>query len=375
VVSCYSCNDKLETLRRAINGSLMRKTRLLGISTFLAAALMILTMLRWEVDRASASINSGSEVVQLVNQLRRANGLPPYQVSQALMAAAQAHSEYQAVQGSITHTGQGGSSPRERAVANSYGGGAAVSVSENIAGGVNLSPADAVSMWQGDNLHLTTMLSPNYQDVGAGVAVDGDMVYFTLDVGSVSGAAPLATSEGASTTSRPAQVTPGATTVTAAPILTSTPRPDGAVVHVVEQGQVLWNIAAAYKVSLAEIMALNNLTERSVIYPGNKLLIKPPEATPVISATQTVSATATEIPPSNTPRPTRTPPAPDTPTPSIAAPSGAEGDTPSQQAQAGFKADPLLILIGVLVLVGTGLVLAGNVMKRKGKETNPPPPP
>jgi LysM repeat protein len=355
----------------------MRRARLLGVFDCLAAALLILTLMQWEVDRASASINSGSEVVQLVNQLRRANGLPPYQVSQALMAAAQAHSEYQAAQSSLTHTGQGGSRPRDRAVANGYGGGASVSVSENIAGGVNLSAADAISMWQGDNLHLTTMLSPNYQDIGAGVAVDGDMVYFTLDVGSVSGAAPLATSGSASTTSRPAQGTPGTTAATEAPILTSTPQTNGAVVHVVEHGQVLWNIAAAYKVSLAEIMALNNLTERSVIYPGNKLLIKPAEATPVISVTQTISASVTVIPPSNTPRPTRTPPAPATSTPSAAAPSGGQGDTSSQQeqAQAGFKTDPLLILIGVLVLVGTGLVVAGNVMKRKGKETNPPPPP
>ena len=371
MVSCYSCNAKLETLRRAINGGLMRITRLLGVSTCLAAALLILIMLRWEVDRASASINSGSEVVQLVNQLRRANGLPPYQVSQALMAAAQAHSEYQAAQGRVTHTGQGGSNPRDRAVANGYGGGAAVSVSENIAGGVNLSAADALSMWQGDNLHRTTMLSPNYQDVGAGVAVDGDMVYFTLDVGSVSGAAPLATSEGTSTNPRLAQGTPEATAVTAAPILTSTPRADGAVVHVVQQGQVLWNIAEVYKVSLAEIMALNNLTERSVIYPGNKLLIKPPESTPTITATQASSPTATVIQPSNTPRPSRTP----TPHATATSGTGAEGSMPNQPGQAGFQADPLLILISVLVLIGTGLVLAGNVMKRRGKETYPPPAP
>jgi LysM repeat protein len=336
--------------------------------------------MRWEVSRASASITSGSEVIQLVNQLRRANGLPPYQVSQALVAAAQAQSEYQAEQGSLTHTGQGGSRPRDRAVANGYGGGAAVSVSENIAGGVNLSASEAVSMWQGDNLHLTTMLSPNYQDVGVGVAVAGDTVYYTLDAGSVSGAASPATSEGTSPSSRSAQGTPGATAVTAAPILTATPRPDGAVVHVVEQGQVLWNIAAAYKVSLAEIMALNNLTERSVIYPGNKLLIKPAEATPVITATQTISASATVISSSNTPSPTQPPLAPDTPTPNAAAlsaagggPSNQQGQEPAEQEQAGFKADPLLILIAGLVVVGTGLVLAGNLMKRKTKGIDQPP--
>jgi LysM repeat protein len=158
------------------------------------------------------------------------------------------------------------------------------------------------------------------------------------------------------------------------PIITATPRPDGALVHVVEPGQVLWNIAEAYKISLAEIMALNNLTDKSVIYPGNKLLIKPAEATPTITATQTISATATIIPPSNTPRPTHTPPTPGTPTPSAAALSGSGSDitNPPGQVQAGLKVDPLLMLIAGLVVLGTGLVLAGNVMKRKTKDINQP---
>ncbi len=136
---------------------------------------------------------------------------------------------------------------------------------------------------------------------------------------------PLATTEGATATPRPTQRKPSAT-ATATPILTSTPQADGAVVHVVEQGQALWNIAESYKVSLAEIMALNNLTERSVIYPGNKLLIKPPEATPTSTATQTSSPTATVLKPSNTPRPTRTP----TPRPTATPGTGAQGSTPNQ---------------------------------------------
>lgn len=177
---------------------------------------------------------------------------------------------------------------------------------------------------------------------------------------------PLATTEGATATPRPTRAKPSAT-ATATPILTSTPQADGAVVHVVEAGQALWNIAESYKVSLAEIMALNNLTERSVIYPGNKLLIKPPEATPTRTASQTSSPTPTVLKPSNTPRPTRTL----TPRPSATLSAGTQGSTPNPPGQA----DPLLILIGVLVAVGMGLVLAGNAMKRRGKETNPPPAP
>ncbi len=355
------------------NGGFVSRARLLGVIASLASALLILVVMRLEVSRASASIASASEVIQLVNQLRRANGLQPYQVNQALMAAAQAHSEYQAAQGSVTHNGQGGSRPRDRAVANGYGDGAAVSVSENIAGGLNLSVSGAVSWWQGDNLHLTTMLSPNYQDVGAGVAVSGDTVYYTLDAGYVSGSAPPPASQSTSPPSTTTQGNPGATAIAAASIKIATPRPDGAVVHVVEQGQVLWNISEAYKVSLAELLALNNLTDRSVIYPGDKLLIQQGETTPVITATQTISPTATSIPPSNTPRPTRTPEI-STPTAMAAAMLSAGDQSSSQpgegtagQSQNESDVDPILILIGVLVLVGTGLVLAGSVMKRKTK--------
>ncbi|MCK5429875.1 MAG: CAP domain-containing protein, partial [Anaerolineales bacterium] len=134
--------------------------------------------------------SSPSEVIQLVNQLRKANGLPAYQVNSALMAAAQAHSEYQAAVGSVTHTGSGGSRPRDRAIAMGYGGGGAVFVSENIMGGNSMTAQKAVQWWQGDAPHLNTMLSPNYQDVGAGVAVSGSAVYITLDVGYIAGAAP-----------------------------------------------------------------------------------------------------------------------------------------------------------------------------------------
>ena len=104
------------------------------------------------------------------------------------------------------------------------------------------------------------------------------------------------------------------------------------MVHVVEHGQVLWNIAEAYKVSLAELMALNSLTERSVIYPGEKLLIKPAESTQAITATQTISATATRLQPSNTPRPTRTQ-LPSTLTPIVAALPGEGNDASGQQSQ------------------------------------------
>ena len=127
------------------------------------------------------------DVIAAVNSVRAANGLPAFQTNGALMAAAQAHSEYQASIGSTTHTGQGGSDVKSRALAAGYGGGENVSVVENIYGGMNATPQQAVNWWQGDSLHLNTLLSTRHTDAGAGVATSGGVVYYTLDVGSVSG--------------------------------------------------------------------------------------------------------------------------------------------------------------------------------------------
>ena len=54
--------------------------------------------------------------------------------------------------------------------------------------------------------------------------------------------------------------------------IVSTPDQSGAVYHIVQEGQALWQIAIAYKVKINDIKTLNNLTS-DVIYPGQKLLI------------------------------------------------------------------------------------------------------
>lgn len=52
-----------------------------------------------------------------VNALRAANGLPAYQINATLMAVAQAHSQYQANTGTVTHYSADGSRPYQRALA------------------------------------------------------------------------------------------------------------------------------------------------------------------------------------------------------------------------------------------------------------------
>ena len=160
--------------------------RLINMGKFFRSILFItifLLAILVHPDPAQAQIGDASQLIAEVNGLRAAYGLPPLKVNSALMSAAQTQSNHQAQIGSWTHTGPGGSSPRDRAIAAGYGGGARVYISENVAAGVNLSPNTAVyEMWQ-DALHLETMISPWFTHVGAGVGQAGDWVYYTLVVG------------------------------------------------------------------------------------------------------------------------------------------------------------------------------------------------
>jgi LysM repeat protein len=89
----------------------------------------------------------------------------------------------------------------------------------------------------------------------------------------------------------------------------STPNQAGDVIHEVQSGQTLWQIAIAYSVKVDEIKAFNNLVDNN-IYPGETLLIKKVAPAPTETATlaaietaapaPTASATSTHLPPAVT---------------------------------------------------------------------------
>jgi uncharacterized protein YkwD len=79
-------------------------------------------------SNAEAQEVSPSDVISAVNSLRVSQGLQPFVVDNALMASAQGQSDYQAQLGYWTHEGPGGTSPRDRAIAVGFGGGATVFV-------------------------------------------------------------------------------------------------------------------------------------------------------------------------------------------------------------------------------------------------------
>jgi LysM repeat protein len=310
----------------------------------LVPALLILALLLGGLP-ARAQAGDPYSLIAAVNQLRVANGLPELQVNSILMAVVQAHTDYQALIGEVTHISADGSRPRDRAAAAGYGGGATFFISENIGGGTNLTIAEVVTWWQGDDLHLNTMLGANYAEIGAGVAVAGDVVYYTIDTAYVAGGSyvPLATSA-----------------VTAVPIYyvtIATPNVDGSVVHIVRSGQTLIGIAQAYGVSVAEIKALNNLTSDE-IYVGDALLIHPagtaaPTETPTPTHTATRAATSTR-PPTRTA--TAVPSsAADPPTPT-SAPDGAAPDV---------LGNILVVMIAIMAVGGIVLMVAGGLLKRR----------
>jgi uncharacterized protein YkwD len=124
-------------------------------------------------------------LVASINQVRAANGLPPYRHSPELSAAARAHSCDLASHGLISHTSSDGRTLAERL------SGAAPAwewPSESIAGGI-ADPAAAVALWMDeppDGWHRRNILDVDQREVGAGYcyAADdptGNHHYWTAD--------------------------------------------------------------------------------------------------------------------------------------------------------------------------------------------------
>jgi LysM repeat protein len=81
----------------------------------------------------------------------------------------------------------------------------------------------------------------------------------------------------ATATAAASPTTPAATATAVPPTATPVPSPTPAVlIHVVEDGETLASIAARYQVDLADLIALNGLSDPDLIYPGDELYIPSP---------------------------------------------------------------------------------------------------
>jgi LysM repeat protein len=268
------------------------------LASILAAALL-LALAFGPASPASAQAGTASELINTVNAYRASVGLAPYEIDGGLMTLAQSHSEYQASIQTCTHQRADGSGP---------GVG-----SENIACGNNLTVDGAVYRIWSDALHTATMLGPDTGQVGAGVAVAGDTVYYTLDVRSISGdfsyspPAQASNQDSSSTSSGTGGIEP---VLFQDQFATNTPNADGSISHIVKYGETLVGIAEAYGIQLNDLISMNKLDPvKPVIFENQALLIRL-----AFTATPFMTATYTPRPPTRTPMPTRTPRPTRTPT-------------------------------------------------------------
>ncbi len=242
---------------------------------FIAACGLILVTFALMLSHPALAMPSGadsaSDLIDAVNTLRASYGLPPYNPNPILMYTAQAHAEYMATTGNVTHYGPGGISVTGRLLAAGYPLAGDLSLggfrSENIIGGnESLTALEAVNEWTGDAPHLNTMISASLTEIGAGVALANGRVYYVIDCA-------LPTSSGVLPPTVGGTIVPSSNAAAIPPVVQSTPNENGEVVYEVQAGQTLWQIAIAYNVRIDDIKRLNNLSDNT-IYPGDDLLIQ-----------------------------------------------------------------------------------------------------
>jgi hypothetical protein len=185
--------------------------------------------------------------------------------------------------------------------------------SENYIFGDGMDVQTAIHAWLGDDPHTNTMLSPNYFDIGGGVAIGKDgTIYYVIDTArhTANGRpqddytpVPVGTVVSGITING----TPGIDQFMV-PITLSTPNSGGLVIHEVRYGQTLWSIAIAYNTTIQQIRNLNDLPSTD-IYSDQKLLIRR-ESSPTSTASPAAEPDAIVSPtlmPTSFPHPTQTP--------------------------------------------------------------------
>lgn len=267
-------------------------------------ALISSSFVEAETGKQPLNESTSYDLINAVNALRAAYGLPAYSINSILMFTAQNQADFMSSNGIVVHTGPGGSTVTQRLLAAGYPLGGDLSLggfrSENIiAISVNMSAEDAVSAWMGDAPHQYTMLSPDLTEIGGGVAVVNGLAYYVIDC-----ARPTASgSSQASTPVIESGATVPAVEAAVSPVVLSTPNESGDVIHEIQPGQTLWQIAISYGVRIDDLKRLNNLFDDN-IYPGNKLLVKteaaptsqPPTEAVTLESTATFLPSATSVP-------------------------------------------------------------------------------
>ena len=334
----------------------MRQTRVLLLLAVLLIALV-------PTGGVASAAPTADDLVATVNELRTSNGLASMDTNSALMSAAQAQADYLASYYDTSypseddgHIGADGTYARDRAVEAGYNLTSGMNVIENWAGGNSATTIlEVLNDYWGDESHLFNMLHPDAVTVGAGIAEsEGGALYFVLDIGVLYG-----TGDSAASSSSGVYSTVPTTAVTAAVALVqvATPRADGIIVHVVDSGEALWNIAAAYDKTVDELLELNNISE-DIITIGQEIVIQG-----AYTATPTLVPTSTPQPPTRTPVPAQT------------MQPGADQEEEAEAKEEDGKVlgmDRQTMGLALILICGAGLALVvlGTVSKNNDKGKN-----
>lgn len=327
----------------------------------------------------SPLLQSGGEVISAINGYRAVYGLAQLSTNAILTSVAQSQASYQASIDTVTHTGAGGTTARDRAIAAGYSDGNITYLSEIIYGGWNATVSDALTWWQNSSVHNSVMLAERYTEIGAGVAVSGPTVYFTAVLATPSGSSSTSSSSTSSTsdtsTSSGSSGTADDTTTVIMPVLIATPQADGSIIHEVQEGQTIWTIEAVYGLEPGTLQKLNDLPSYPYVFPGDLLVIRPAGSTDPEATTQSgESAEANRTAASASNQVIGTPfsyvdPAQVTPTPPVVitklqrATSVVSTENTTQTGLfAGNSTAKTLVIVALLILV---VVLIGSMFLQK----------
>ncbi len=293
----------------------------------------------------SANGATAADLISLIQGWRAAAGNPALIEDPLLNVTAYDTAYTMAVQGLHTHIGNASG----RISAYGYGDGSTVHCTENFALSYGEADINEIYGYWDDDAHRLPATYAYYKHVGAGVASYDGVYYYVLHACYTSsgtytpsgGGTPVTTGDGSIVTATPV------VSQIMIPVVTATPKADGSVTHIVQNGQSLWSIATAYGTKIDTIKQLNNLTSDS-IYNEQELLVYPVGSMPTPVPTATL--TPTSVP---TGTPTLVPTAADLPTPTPQAmPTETEsgGSSISQQTIAGY-AIVLISVIGLLAML------------------------
>jgi len=239
---------------------------------------------------------SAGQLLARINELRASVGQAGYTTNGALASAAQNQATWMVNTGKVSHTQDDGSGPRSRAQNAGY---PSNWVTENIYMGSQPSFADAWNFWVNSPIHYAGLTSPNYSDIGIGIASGANGYAFVLVFGNMVSLQQAVSTGGNSQDS---------SQVAAAPSFVVGVDGVGNIMHEVQAGDTIGDIALIYGYTwetLPYMLEINGMTEDDVPYLeiGSVFLV-PPQAgtyTPTVApATKTPSATATPTTPPKT---------------------------------------------------------------------------